>query len=158
MADRGIARPGRLRPALVWGATLALFAALFALQDWASFEALPAAPATILGRTAGYAACHGLGGAAAGWLAAGLFGRDGIAGWALAVIGGLAVTLLGGLVGGAIFGLLGASGVGAPLVEGAIRVGMGPLNVPLAVAQRPALAAIWIVAVAAAHLWRRAAR
>ena len=158
MADREIGRQGRLRPALVWGSTLALFAALFALQDWASFEALPAAPATILGRTAGYAACHGVGGAAAAWLVAGLFGRDGIAGWAVAVLAGLGVTLLGGLVGGAIFGVLGASGVGAPLVEGAIRVGMGPLNVPLAVAQRPSLAAIWIVAVIAAHLWRRAAR
>ena len=43
----------------------------------------------------------------------------------------------------------------SPLVEGAIRVGMGPLTVPLAVAQRPALAAIWLVGIVAAHLWRR---
>lgn len=158
MADRGILAAGRLRPALVWAATLALFAALFALQDWTRFRGLPAAPATILARTAFFAACHGLGGAAAAWLAAGLFGRDGIAGWALAVAGGLAVTVLGGLAGGAVFGLLGASGVGTPLVEGAIRVGLGPLNVPFAVAQRPPLAAIWALAIVAAHLWRRAAR
>ena len=65
------------------------------------------------------------------------------------------MTALGGLLGGAVFGLLGTPGSCAPLVEGAIRVGMGPLTVPLAVAQRPALAAIWLVGIVAAHLWRR---
>lgn len=71
MRDGADAWPGRLGPALVWGVTLALFAALFALQNWARWQA---APATILGRIGMFAACHGLGGAVAGALAAGLFG------------------------------------------------------------------------------------
>ena len=58
MRDGANAWPGRLGPALVWGVTLALFAALFALQDWARWQA---APATILGRIGMFAACHGLG-------------------------------------------------------------------------------------------------
>jgi hypothetical protein len=152
MRDGANAWPGRLGRALVWGVTLALFAAFFALQDWARWQA---APATILGRIGVFAACHGLGGAVAGALADGLFGRAGAAGWALALLGGVAVTIAGGLLGGAVFGLLGTPGAGAPLVEGAIRVGMGPLTVPLAVAQRPALAAIWLVGIVAARLWRR---
>ena len=40
-----------------------------------------------------------VGGALVGWLLAGLFGRSGLAGWALAAVGGVAGTVLGIAVG-----------------------------------------------------------
>jgi hypothetical protein len=106
-----------------------------------------------LGTLAGHAA----GGLVLGWALAGLFGRRGVAGWALAAVGGALVTVLGGLIGTAVEVLPAALG-GASPASALVRVAAGALITPLAIASAPWLGAVWAGAVAALHLAARAAR
>ena len=100
---------------------------------------------------------HGVGGIVAGWALAGLFGRRGAFGWALAAIGAILATLLAGAIGGLVSSLpalLSGSGVSAE----AIRIAAAAFVAPFAVAAAPWLGAVWVAAVAALHLLSRAAR
>ena len=106
---------------------------------------------------AGTLAGHILGGFVLGWSLAGLFGRSGAGGWALAALGGALVTVLGGLIGTAVEVLPAALG-GAGLAAALVRVATGALITPLAIASAPWLGAVWLAAVATIHLAARAAR
>ncbi|MEM0947426.1 MAG: hypothetical protein AAGK37_08480 [Pseudomonadota bacterium] len=139
----------RVRSALIWALTTALFAVAFALQDVLTAEAPTAAGffgTAILG------VCHALGGAIAGFLLAGLFGRNGAAGWIMALVGGVAVVLLGGLFGGAFAAIYGTVTGTADLTVDLIRIGLGAVTAPLAIAEGPALALLWILSAIVAHL------
>jgi hypothetical protein len=100
---------------------------------------------------------HALGGLAAGWALAGLFGRRGPVGWPLAALGAALATLLAGLVGG-VLSSLPALLSGAGLTAEAIRIGAATVVTPLAVAAAPWLGAVWAAAILALHLVARAAR
>ncbi|MEM9248309.1 MAG: hypothetical protein AAGB05_06375 [Pseudomonadota bacterium] len=100
---------------------------------------------------------HALGGAAAGFALAGLFGRPVAVGWALSVVGGLLVALLGGLLGG-LFNTIPALLSGASGLEDAIRIGSALLVTPLAIASAPWLGGVWLVAIAGVHLVVRRSR
>ena len=136
--------------ALIWAATLAFFAVAFALQDRASWPEGATGP--IWGEVAILAATQAAGGAIAGYLLATLFGRRGVIGWVVATVGAIVVCLLGGLLGGALFGLREMIGGGNELIQGLIRLGLGPLNAPLAIAETPSLAAVLAAATGLAHL------
>jgi len=146
----------RLAVAAIWGATLAFFALAFALQDRASWP--EDAARVIGGDVALFAASQALGGAVAGFLLAGLFGRGGPFGWLLSILGAVLALLLGALAGGAVFGLRELVAGGQDLVLGLIRVGMGPLGIIFASAQAPLLAVALVLATALAHLAARRLR
>lgn len=100
---------------------------------------------------------HAAGGFLAGWALAGLFGRRGVAGWLLALLGGVLASLLAGLIGGAVAGVIGMAG-GADLVAALILVGAGALVTPLAIAGAPWLGAVWLAAIVGLHIVVRGLR
>ncbi|WP_116131119.1 hypothetical protein [Tropicimonas sp. IMCC34043] len=138
----------RITVALVSALAMAGFAVLFLLQerpeDLSTVDGL-------WGFVFGRLLFQAIGGAAAGWLLAGLFGRRGIQGLALALIGGVLVTLLAGLIGGVLVGIPGLlrQGFAAPVL---IRMGMESLIVPMAGAGRPLVWAAWGGTVILTHL------
>ena len=145
----------RLTSAIIWGLMVAVFAVIFALQDVLRAEDAQASAyvgTTILG------VCHGLGGALAGYLLAGLFGRAGAGGWLLAILGTLVVVLLGGLFGGAFAALYGVVTGTTNLATDFIRIGLGAVTAPLAIADSPWLGPLWIAVGVAAHLTCRGMR
>ena len=104
-----------------------------------------------------YGLAMSLGGALIGFLASGLFGRRGIGGWGLALLGGLLVSALAGLAGSA-FGLLPELLADGFSTADAIRIGAGLLVLPLAAAEAPLLLVIIVGLIAATHLWSRTIR
>lgn len=100
---------------------------------------------------------HVGGGALVGFALAGLFGRRGVAGWGLAVLGGALVTLLGGLLGTAVETVPALLRAGSVVAE-MIRVAAGMAVTPLAIVSAPWLGAVWAAGVAAIHLAAGAAR
>ncbi|PRY26468.1 hypothetical protein CLV78_101564 [Aliiruegeria haliotis] len=97
------------------------------------------------------------GGAIVGWLLAALFGRGGVPGWVLSVIGGTLATLLAGAVGGLIFSLPTMLSSGFEIQE-AINIGIGALTVPLAAAGRPLVLVVWLVLILLTHIIAKRAR
>ena len=135
--------------ALIWGLTLAGFALLFALQDILGSETATRADTRVMWILG---LCHGLGGALAGVALKGLLGRHGIPGWALALVTAVLITLLGNLIGGALSAVVGqALGVGGFALS-LIRIGVGALTVPFAIAELPWSGALWIAAAVLSHL------
>ncbi len=146
----------RLAVAAIWGGALAFFALAFTLQDRAVW---PEDAVRVIGADiAHFTASQALGGALAGFLLAGLFGRGGAAGWLLSILGAILALLLGSLAGGAIFGLREILSGGQDLVLGLIRVGMGPLGILFASAQAPLLGLALVLSTAFAHLVARRLR
>lgn len=114
-----------------------LFAA-FVLED---IRIHPEVPAGELpwGLILRYAVAMALGGAFVGFALAGLFGRTGILGWPLALIGGLLATSLSGLF-GSVFGLLPDLLSDGFSVSDVIQAAAGLLILPFAAGDQP-----WIV-------------
>ncbi|MDV7141952.1 hypothetical protein R3X27_04570 [Tropicimonas sp. TH_r6] len=98
-----------------------------------------------------YLVAMALGGALAGWLLAGMFGRGGIGGWAFAAIGGVLATCCAGLFGSAV-GLLPDLLANGWQMADLIPILFGLLVVPLAMAARPFLALGWVVLIVVTHL------
>ncbi len=133
-------------------ASMLLFLALvfedigeLAAADWSE---LP------LGLIVRYAVAMGIGGAIAGYVLTGLFGRAGVIGWGLAMTGGVLVATFAGLLGSAI-------GLSPDLLSDGyqtrdiIAIGAGALVLPLAVIGWPVLLPVWIVLIARAHMLAR---
>lgn len=104
-----------------------------------------------------YLVALAIGGAVAGAITAGLFGRNGVAGWAVAFLGAVLASLLTGLIGSAIgrFPDLIADGFG---LNDVVAIGFGLVLIPLSMVDRPTLFAAWLVLMVATHLWARSAR
>ena len=104
-----------------------------------------------------YMVAMAIGGALAGSLLAGLFGRSGLSGWLLALIGGLIASIVAGVVGSFIGQL-------PDLISGGWQTGMsvaiasGALVLPLALFGWPHLVVVWAAIVAGTHLWVRRRR
>lgn len=130
-------------------ASLALFLAMifedigeFATADWSN---LP------IGLIVRYAVAMGLGGALAGYILAGWFGKSGIFGWLLAFVGGFLAATFAGIIGSA-FGLapdLLSDGFQASDI---LAIVAGALVLPLAVIGWPVLLPIWLALVGLAHV------
>lgn len=104
-----------------------------------------------------YAAAMTLGGALAGFVFSGLFGRQGIGGWLLSLLSGLIAAAVSGLVGSAI-GLLPDLSVDGVTTGEFIQMAAGLLVLPLSIAEQPWLAIPVAGLLVATHLWCRAAR
>lgn len=133
-------------------ASLLLFFALvfedfgqFVASDWSQ---LP------IGLITRYAISMGLAGAVVGYLLSGMFGKRGLIGWIVAVIGGLVVSTLSGLLGSTI-------GLAPDLLSDGLQttdfvaIGAGALVLPLAAIGWPFLLPLWLVLVVSAHLVAR---
>ena len=136
-------------------ASMLLFLALvfedmgeLAATDWSN---LP------LGLITRYFIAMGLGGALAGYILSGLFGRNGLLGWFLAIIGGVIAATFAGLIGSAI-------GLSPDLLSDGfqtrdvVAIGAGALVLPLALTGWPILLPIWLTLVSIAHIFARKRR
>jgi energy-converting hydrogenase Eha subunit A len=145
---------------LVASGMMALIGALlfgaFVLQDLRSVprENMADVPWDLVLR---YSIAMIVGGALAGIMFCGLFGRRGIIGWCLAMIGGVIASLLSGVL-GSVFGLLPELLADGFSPSDVVQVGAGLFVLPLAVAEQPALLLAFFVLVGATHVLCRRAR
>ncbi|NRA99525.1 MAG: hypothetical protein HRU32_06850 [Rhodobacteraceae bacterium] len=98
------------------------------------------------------AIAHGLGGALAGWLMAGSFGRAGIGGWIISLFAVITIILLGGLAGGVMIAVQGMITAGDTVLQAGIRGIIGALAAPVAMANLPGLWLLPPVLTVLAHL------
>ena len=116
--------------------------------DWAN---LP------IGLITRYLIAMGLGGALAGYFLSGLFGRTGLLGWFLTMLGGVLAATFAGLLGSAI-------GLSPDLLSDGLQtrdivaIGAGALVLPLALTGWPILLPIWISLLSTAHICARKRR
>lgn len=104
-----------------------------------------------------YALAMTFGGALAGFLFAGFFGRRGFLGWLLAIIGGVLSALVAGLFGSAI-GLLPDLLADGYHTADLVRAGLGVLVIPLSLIEQPALILLLAGLVGLAHVMAKRAR
>ncbi len=105
-----------------------------------------------------YGVAMTLGGALAGYLLCGTFGRGGAGGWVLALLGWV-LALLGGIIAASLSGLLGSAfgllpdmlSDGFSLSE-AIQIGAGLLVLPFAADEEPILIPAVVALIAATHI------
>ena len=97
-----------------------------------------------------YFLAMGLGGAIAGYVLSNLFGRTGLLGWILAMIGGILVATFAGLLGSAI-GLLPDLVSDGFQSSDILAVVAGALVLPLALIGWPILLPIWICLILLVH-------
>ncbi len=101
-----------------------------------------------------YIIAMGLGGAIAGWLVSGLFGRSGVMGWLLAALGGLLATVFAGFLGSAV-GLLPDLLADGWQMSDLIPIAFGLLVVPLSLVGNPLMTLACVVLVAVTHVWTK---
>lgn len=140
--------PGRIA-ALMMALSGAFFFVVFVLQDVRIHPELTwdQLPWSLIAR---YAVAMTAGGALAGVVFSGLFGRSGTGGWFLALLGGAIASLLSGLFGSA-FGLLPDLLADGLTMAELIKVVLGALVVPLSVIEQPFLLIVLIGLVLATH-------
>ncbi|MEM6888259.1 MAG: hypothetical protein AAF636_08990 [Pseudomonadota bacterium] len=109
------------------------------------------------GLLARYAVAMTLGGAFSGLLFAGLFGRHGLFGWILALVGGVFAVLLSGLFGSA-FGLLPDLLADGFHTADLIATAVGIFVVPLTLFEQPYLLIVLVALVALSHVLSRRSR
>lgn len=132
-----------------------LFAALLA-EDVLALDAEQRAAVPWL-LAARYVLAMAAGGALSGWLLSGLFGRRGVAGWILALLGGTVASLVAGLLGSAV-GLLPDLIADGWDMGDLIAIGSGALVLPLSLAGQTLLFLIWLALLLATHVLTRQRR
>jgi hypothetical protein len=132
------------------------FFLVFLAQDLSHFETMSLGDLPLL-LILRYAVAMTLGGALSGLVFAGLFGRGGVGGWILALLGGLVAALLSGLFGSAVALLPDLLADGYHPAD-LLRVLLGTLVLPLSLAEQPLLGLVLLALIAAAHLLARRAR
>lgn len=149
-ATAGRGHPRRAVMTVMALAGCLLFCA-FLLEDAVEISAVDWA-ALPWGLIARYIVAMALGGALAGWLAGGLFGRAGLVGWLLSGLGAVLAAVSSGLF-GSFFGLMPDMLRDGLQLGDAIAVGFGALVLPLAAYGHPWLLLGWLLLVVLAHLW-----
>jgi hypothetical protein len=104
-----------------------------------------------------YIVAMGIGGALAGAIFVGLFGRSGLWGWAVAALGGTISTVVAGALGSAI-GLLPDILIRGWSMADMIPIAFGSVMIPLSFVDRPLMFLIWLALLLLTHLWTRTAR
>ncbi|MGR3803652.1 hypothetical protein [Marinibacterium profundimaris] len=104
-----------------------------------------------------YIVAMAIGGALSGLVCAGLFGRHGVGGWVLGLLGAVLASLLAGLIGSAIGQVPDMAAGGFNMTE-VISIAFGLVLIPLAMAGRPVMIAVWAVLMVVTHLLARRAR
>lgn len=104
-----------------------------------------------------YALAMTAGGALVGFMFCGLFGRNGVLGWVLALIGGVIAASISGLFGSA-FGLLPDLLADGFSTSDAVQVAAGLLILPLAAIEQPMVLVIVLALIVVTHLWCNRAR
>jgi hypothetical protein len=104
-----------------------------------------------------YVVSMGLGGAFAGWLLSGTFGRRGASGWLLALLGGVLATTTAGLFGSAAGLLPDVLSDGWETAD-LVPIGFGLAVLPLAFAGQPLVFLAWLGCVLITHVWARRSR
>lgn len=156
MDETGHARSARPAVALCMALLGALFFAAMLVQDMGAMSQveLKDLPSGLVFR---YVVAMALGGAAAGWSLAGLFGRHGAVGWLLSFLGGVLVALVAGMVGA-------AAGLAPDLLadgwqgKDMVPILFGLVVIPSALAGQPILLLVWAALIALAHWLARRAR
>ena len=97
-----------------------------------------------------YAIAMAIGGAVSGLVLAGLFGRSGLIGWLLAILGGLAATVIAGVL-GSFFGLSPELLANGWQSSHFVAIASGALVLPLAWGGWPILIPIWAAMVLLTH-------
>ncbi len=97
------------------------------------------------------------GGALMGYLLASMFGRKGVGGWLLALLGGILATLVAGFF-GSFFGLLPDLLADGWQAQDLVAILFGFLVLPLAAAENLASSLIWLIMVFATHLLTKSMR
>ncbi|MEM1432312.1 MAG: hypothetical protein AAGG09_22875 [Pseudomonadota bacterium] len=128
-------------------ALAALFAFLFLYED----RGAAAGASGIWAFVTSTLLFHALGGLILGWLLAGAFGRKGAMAWPLAVVAGAVATLLAGALGGALGAILPLMGGTTSIATEMIRIGAAAFVTPLAIAEAPWLALVWLATVLGLH-------
>lgn len=149
-------RSPRATVALMMAITGAMFFFVFVAEDASNIPDLKWSDLP-LGLILRYLLAMGLGGALAGALMAGLFGRGGIGGWALAALGGVLATLIAGLLGSAT-GIVPDLLADGWQVADLIPILFGLLVLPLAMAGKPLIALVWLALIVTTHLLAARAR
>jgi hypothetical protein len=98
-----------------------------------------------------YLIAMGLGGALAGYILSGLFGRSGLLGWFSAMIGGVLVATFAGLIGSAIALAPDLLSDGLQTRD-VVAIGSGAFVLPFALSGWPILLPIWIALISTAHI------
>ncbi|WP_170478207.1 hypothetical protein [Ruegeria arenilitoris] len=98
-----------------------------------------------------YVTAMTLGGALMGFLLAPMFGRSGVGGWIIALVGGLLSTLIAGAF-GSFFGLLPDLLSDGWQASDLVSILFGFAVLPLAAAENLSSSLIWLVMVIAAHI------
>lgn len=113
---------------------------------------LPQNPDARSGLIIRYAVAMALGGALAGYLLAGLFGRPGMLGWIMALLGGLLASLVSGFA-GSLIGLSPELLLDGVHTSDLIAIFAGILVLPFALADGLTIALAWIVLILLTHVW-----
>ena len=104
-----------------------------------------------------YEAAMTLGGAIAGFLLSGLFGRRGLRGWPLALLGGVMASTLAGLFGSAV-GLIPDILSGGWDQGDLVSIASGLAILPLTLIGHPLLFLLWLLLLILTHVWARRTR
>ena len=146
----------RITAALMMALLGALLFAAFVLQDIRLRPDLPAGELP-WGLMIRYGLAMTLGGAIAGLLFSGLFGRSGAGGWVLTLIAGILAAAISGVLGSAV-GLLPELLTDGLNTTEIVRVAAGLLILPLAIVEQPWLAIVLVLLLVITHLRCHAAR
>jgi hypothetical protein len=140
----------RLLVAGLMAVTGAAFFFIFLLQDIANprYSDWHELPWAMLSR---YVLAMGIGGGLSGWLLSGLFGRRGMGGWLLAILGGIIATGVAGILGSAVGMLPDLFRIGLDMRE-IIPVAFGFVVLPLAIIGQPPLLIVWLILIGLTHL------
>lgn len=148
-APRG--KSPRLLVAMMIAVTSAITFAALLIEDLNGFDDLDFSdlPWNLITR---YMITMALGGAVAGFLLAGMFGRKSIGGWCLALLGGVLVTLLAGLL-GSFFGWLPDYFSEGSTPSALVSILAGALVPIFAFAGQILLFVMWLVLLAVTHVF-----
>lgn len=134
----------------------ALFFLVFLFEDLGDLLQAPESKVP-WGLVVRYLAAMGVAGGLTGFFLSGLFGRRGLAGWALALVAGAVAATVAGVLGSLLGGVndIVANGFDGRV---AIAVAAGALVLPFAFVDWPLLIVLWLALLALTHLWIRALR
>lgn len=134
----------------------ALLLFVFVVEDFGDLPTLMAA-APPWGLILRYLFAMALAGAVCGYLMAGMFGRRGLGGWLLAVLGGILIATIAGLL-GSLIGLLPDLLADGFQTRDLVAIAAGALVLPLAATGWAPLLVVWLALVLGTHAWAASLR